>query len=37
MKLVSALIVAVAIASPALKRYAAFQKQKAARRGGAKC
>lgn len=28
MKLVSALIVAVAIASPALKRYAAFQKQK---------
>ena len=37
MKLVSALIVAVAIASPALKRYAAFQKQKATRRGGAKC
>ena len=37
MKLVSALIVAIAIASPALKRYAAFQKQKAARRGGAKC
>lgn len=37
MKLVSALIVAVAIASPAMKRYAAFQKQKAARRGGAKC
>ena len=37
MKLVSALIVAVAIASPALKRYVAFQKQKAARRGGAKC
>ena len=37
MKLVSALIVAVAIASPALKRYAAFQKLKAARRGGAKC
>ena len=37
MKLVSALIGAVAIASPALKRYAAFQKQKAARRGGAKC
>ena len=37
MKLVSALIVAVAIASPALKRYAAFQKQKTARRGGAKC
>ncbi len=37
MKLVSALIVAVAIASPALKRYAAFQKQKSARRGGAKC
>lgn len=34
MKLVSALIVAVAIASPALKRYAAFQKQKARRRGG---
>ena len=33
MKLVSALIVAVAIASPALKRYAAFQKQKARRRG----
>ena len=37
MKLVSALIVAVAIASPALKRYAAFQKHKATRRGGAKC
>ena len=37
MKLVSALIVAVAIASPAMKRYAAFQKQKATRRGGAKC
>ena len=37
MKLVSAFIVAVAIASPALKRYAAFQKQKATRRGGAKC
>ncbi len=37
MKLVSSLIVAVAIASPALKHYAAFQKQKAARRGGAKC
>lgn len=37
MKLVSALIVAIAIASPALKRYIAFQKQKAARRGGAKC
>lgn len=37
MKLVSALIVAAAIASPALKRYAAFQKQKATRRGGAKC
>lgn len=37
MKLVSALIVAIAISSPALKRYAAFQKQKAARRGGAKC
>ena len=37
MKLVAALIVAVAIASPALRRYAAFQKQKAARRGGAKC
>lgn len=37
MKLVSALIVAIAIASPALKRYAAFQKQKAVRRGGAKC
>lgn len=37
MKLVSALIVAIAIASPALKRYAAFQKQKAAHRGGAKC
>lgn len=34
MKLVSALIVAVAIASPALKRYAAFQKQKVQRRGG---
>ena len=37
MKLVSALIVAVAIASPALKRYAAFQKQKAQSRGGSKC
>ena len=34
MKLVSALIVAVAIASPALKRYAAFQKQKVQHRGG---
>lgn len=34
MKLVSALIVAVAIASPSLKRYAAFQKQKSRRRGG---
>lgn len=37
MKLVSALIVAIAIASPALKKYASFQKQKAQRRGGAKC
>lgn len=37
MKLVSALIVAVAIASPTLKKYVAFQKQKAARRGGSAC
>ena len=35
MKLVSALIVAVAIASPALKKWAAFQNQKAKSRGGA--
>lgn len=37
MKLVSALIVAIAIASPTLKRYIAFQKQKAGRRGGSTC
>jgi putative ABC transport system permease protein len=37
MKLVSALIVAIAIASPAFKRYVAFQRQKLQRRGGAKC
>jgi hypothetical protein len=37
MKLVSALIVAVAIASPAMKNYVAFQKQRASRRGGTSC
>ena len=37
MKLVSALIVAVAIASPALKKYAAFQKQKLTRKGETTC
>ena len=37
MKLVSALIVAVAIASPALKKWAAFQHQKAKSRGGKVC
>ena len=37
MKLVSAIIVAIAIASPTLKRYIAFQKQKAGRRGGSAC
>ncbi len=37
MKLVSALIVAVAIASPALKKYVSFQKQKISRKGGAPC
>ena len=37
MKLVSALIVAIAIASPTLRRYVAFQKQKASRRGGSTC
>lgn len=37
MKLVSALIVAVAIASPTMKRFIAFQKQKAGRRGGSAC
>ncbi len=37
MKLVSALIVAIAIASPAFKRFVAFQKRKARSRGGAKC
>lgn len=37
MKLVSALIVAVAIASPALKEYVGLKKQKAVRRGGTKC
>ena len=37
MKLVSAIIVAIAIASPTLKRYIAFQKQKAGRRGGSTC
>ena len=37
MKLVSALIVAIAIASPALKKYAAFQKQKLTRKGETAC
>jgi putative ABC transport system permease protein len=37
MKLVSAVIVAVAIASPALKQKIAFQRQKASRRGGSIC
>lgn len=37
MKLVSALIVAIAIGSPALKAYIAKQKNRAHRRGGAKC
>lgn len=37
MKLVSAIIVAIAIGSPALKRYVAAQKNKAKRRGGSKC
>lgn len=37
MKLVSALIVAVAIASPALKNFASFQKQKAKGWGGSAC
>lgn len=37
MKLVSALIVAVAIGSPALKAYIAKQRNKASRRGGARC
>ena len=37
MKLVSALIVAIAIGSPALKTYIAKQKNKASRRGGARC
>ncbi len=35
MKLVSAVIVAVAIASPSLKKYAAFQRQR--RKGGSPC
>ncbi len=37
MKLVSALIVAIAIGSPALKTYILKQKNKASRRGGARC
>lgn len=37
MKLVSAIIVAIAIASPTMKRYLAFQKQKVGRRGGSTC
>lgn len=37
MKLVSAIIVAIAIGSPALKKYIAKQRNKASRRGGARC
>ena len=37
MKLVSALIVAIAIASPAMKHFVEFQKQKLGRKGGVSC
>ena len=37
MKLVSALIVAIAIASPTMKHFIAFQKQKASRKAGSQC
>lgn len=37
MKLVSAIIVAIAIGSPVLKKYIAKQRNKASRRGGARC